>query len=216
MILVSPSEPQTILTLLGDVALTHSMPEQHGADYLFFNTNGSKVGVQRKEVNDLLRSLEDGRLVKEVAALRRLQCAVLLVEGPMDFPAEGPGYTRRQVRNLLRSVAGTGVRVEHTADLEDTAAALLEMLDYYRKPEHTSMFTRPKAVKNDWKLTTDRDWGMFLLQSFPGIGPVLAGAIFDRFGRVPLAWTCSEKELREVEGIGRKRARELMRSLEGF
>jgi ERCC4-type nuclease len=84
------------------------------------------------------------------------------------------------------------------------------MQDYYSRPVHLSLRTRPKGqAKNDWGEVTERSRALFLLQSFPGIGPTLAEAIIEHFGRVPLAWTCTKEELMKVNGIGKKRAEEL-------
>lgn len=203
--------------MVGGVA--DPLPEEHGADYLFSGKPGL-VGIQRKTVPDLLRSLEDGRLAREVALLKRLPVGVLLVEGWPPVAPDGrlllPGnrYTRAQLRNLLRSVWSEGLLVEHTEGIDDTAAAVLEMRDYYRKEVHRSLAVRPKP-KTDWGSRTDRDWAIHILQGFPGVGPVLAEAIYDRFGEVPLRWTCSRKELQEVDGIGKIRADVLWKTLNG-
>jgi|DewCreStandDraft_5_1066085.scaffolds.fasta_scaffold01803_4 DNA excision repair protein ERCC-4 len=217
MILVSPAEPSDLITLVGGV--TDLLPEEHGADYLFSGKPGL-VGVQRKTVSDLLRSLEDGRLAREVALLKRLPVGVLLVEGRADSATDGrlllPGsrYTKAQLRNLLRSVQGEGLLVERTEGVGDTAAAILEMRDYYRKEVHRSLAVRPKP-RTEWGDRTDRDWALHILQGFPGIGPTLAGAIFDRFGEVPLRWACTKRELQSVDGIGKRRADLLWRALNG-
>ena len=46
------------------------------------------------------------------------------------------------------------------------------------------------------------------------VGTVLAEAILERFGRIPMCWTCSMDELNTVDGIGNKRARALWKLLQ--
>ena len=213
VILYSPYEPETIKELLAGRGIPHPLPERYGSDFLI-PCNGLKVAVQRKTGQDLLASLEDGRLMLEVALMRTADVPVLVVEG--EIPPPGSQYTKEQVRNLLRSAYHRGVRVEHTSSPADTVEALIEMERYYSKDNHLSMITRPKtAARNDWYTRTNREWGVFILQGFPGIGPVLAGEIFDYFGRVPLAWDCTKKELLNVPGLGRTRVERLWNTLEG-
>ncbi|MGC9030091.1 MAG: ERCC4 domain-containing protein [Desulfomonilaceae bacterium] len=220
MILYSPVEPAEVRKIIGDKAKPHSLPEKYGADFLILG-HGLWVAVQRKTIPDLLASLEDGRLARETAMLKRVDVPVLIVEGRPEFTGDGhlihayqSQYTKEQIRNLLRSIYHEGILVEHTDSTEDTVAAVFEMEKYYSKSVHRSLATRPKtAAKTDWGTRYDRDWAIFLLQGFPGVGPVLAAAIFDHFGEVPLAWTCRKKDLEKVEGIGRRRVEILWNAL---
>ncbi|MEM3646833.1 MAG: ERCC4 domain-containing protein [Thermofilum sp.] len=213
LILYSPFEPDEIKNLLAGRGIPHRLTEQFGADFLI-PRRGFKVAVQRKTGSDLLASLEDGRLAREVALLKTAEVAVLVVEDVV--PPPGSRYSKEQVRNLLRSVYHRGVRVEYTSSPADTVEALLEMERYYSKDDHLSLLTRPKtAAGNDWYIRTNREWAVFLLQGFPGIGPVLAGEIFDHFGRIPLAWDCTREELARVPGLGRRRTEKLWDALNG-
>jgi len=219
VVLVSPSEPKSIKLALKGKAIVHPLPEEYGADFLLVTGQG-RAAVQRKTWDDLLASLEDGRLAKELLLMKRAQVAVLVVEGYLECTSEGnvitpyrQQYTKEQARNVLRSCQLVhGVMVERTENPQDTAQAILELEKWLRKPEHRSLLVRPK--RTEWGTRTDRDWAVWLLQGFPGIGPTLAEAIFDHFGEVPLRWTCRFGDLLKVEGIGPKRAAALWRALE--
>jgi len=223
MILVSPTE-HDLLPVLGGKAMSHSLPEQHGADVLIVAAGQGKMAIQRKAFpDDLLASLDDGRLARELALLSRTECPVLIVEGRPQWTADGhlmaswaSRWTRQQLRNLLRSVWLThGVMVEHTDDINDTADSVIELDKWFRKKVHRSLLARPKqAARDSWGTRREDDVMKFLLQGFPGIGTVLADAILERFGRVPLSWSCNLDELRSVPGIGEKRAKELWELLQ--
>ena len=89
MILVSPTDRE-LLALLGDRAISHTLPEQHGADVLVVVAGRGKLALQRKTFpDDFLASLEDGRLARELAGLSRTQCPVLIVEGRPQWTADG-------------------------------------------------------------------------------------------------------------------------------
>jgi hypothetical protein len=51
------------------------------------------------------------------------------------------------------------------------------------------------------------------LQGIPNIGPGVAGAVFDHFGRVPLRWDVTEKDMMGVAGVGKKRVEQMMAAL---
>jgi Fanconi anemia group M protein len=212
MILVSPTEPQEFLSLIPD-AVSSPVPERYGSDFLI-SARGLTAGVQRKTWPDLIASLEDGRLVYEVKKISRLDVPALIVEGGVPEGTE-TRYTMDQLLRLIFSIQAEGVWHVPTLSIRGTAKIIKNLAEWLAKGEHFSMRTRPKTVDRDgWGWATDRDWAVFLLQGFPGVGPVLAEAIYNRFGRVPLAWTCTDKELREIDGIGPKRAREMIRCLE--
>jgi ERCC4-type nuclease len=217
MILVSPTEPP----LLRSIGRTSSLPEERGADYLLPSAAGSLVAVQRKTVDDLVSSVADGRLEREVVLLRR-QMSILLLEGLPDWTSNGTLLSRRrwtkaQHYGLLLSLQlEFGIPVLSTPSITDTADLIHCLESWLRKPVHLSLLRRPTANQSsEWGTATDRDWGRHLLQSFPGVGVVLADAILDTFGRVPLAWTCSYPEFLTVPGIGERRARALWQSLGG-
>jgi len=218
MILVSPTEPRTLLTMLQLAATervrTHTLPEQLGADFLL-GCRRRLVAVQRKSFpGDLVSSVQDGRLPLEVQLLQQVPVRYLLLEGSPTYTAEGllmgvrgRDWTRSALRNLLRSVASWGVVIEWTYDQADTAATLVELAAYWRKPRHSAMLHRAKVSrKTTWGIATAESAALFFLQGLPGVGPTLAQALLNHFGGVPMEWTCALEDLESVEGIGAKRA----------
>jgi ERCC4-type nuclease len=221
--LVSPTDRE-LLSLLGGKAISSYLPERYGADVLAVVEGRGKLAIQRKTFpDDLLASLEDGRLTRELPLLAQVEYPVLIVEGRPMWTADGhlmqswsSRWTRAQLRNLLRSVWRVhGVAVEQTTDINDTAAAILEMEAWFRKDTHLSLLHRPKnTAKDTWGLADKRSMARYFLQGLPGVGPSLAEAIFDTFGKIPLRWSCTQKELMSVYGIGPKRAKALWEALE--
>jgi len=224
-ILISPAEPWDVRRLLQGVALNSRLPEQAGADFLILTPRG-KIGIQRKTFpDDLTASLEDGRLAREINLLvHDCDHAILIAEGDPSFTTDGylisaykSRYTRTGLRNILRSLTHIhGIHVERTSSIADTTQAVLEIRDWFNKDEHRSLLIRPKGkeLKNDFGLSNRRDQARYFLQGFPGVGPALAEAIFDHFGKVPLRWQCTQAELQEIQGIGPGRAKALWGALQ--
>jgi len=221
MILIAPSEPKPILQLITDLgheAMVSTQPETRGADYLMSGQLGF-VAVQRKEVGDLLSSIGDGRLQREISLLRYEPVPILMLEGWPEFTTDGqhierPTWNKAGFRNILRSIGREGIQIERTDDLADTATAIVELAHYWQRSAHISLLTRPKRIKTDsFGRSQADDQAAWVLQGFPKIGPVLARRIVHRFDGLPLSWTCSLEELCEVEGMGKKNAGDLLAGL---
>ena len=218
MLLVSPAEPKSLREALAlEVASqNHALPEQVGADFVFSGAAGL-IGVQRKSYPaDLAASVRDGRLQREAwLLLDKCEIAVLLLEGNPFDPLSDPAlqrWTIAAMRNLMLSMQLTGIATVWTADTQDTIDWLKAAMEYFKRAEHQSLLMRPKGIgRNGWGVL---DTGSLLLQSFPGVGPKVAAAILEKFGGVPVAWTCSEEEMAEVEGVGKKTVEKLFAVLD--
>lgn len=215
--LIAPSEPPPIKKL-GRVS---SIPEKHGADIFWYDkVLLGFVGVQRKEFGDLLNSVDDGRLAREVQQLQSNRVAHLIVEGRPRWTLDGmcmekyhARWSRAAYRSLLRSVQGRGIFVEHSDSMADTVALVEEIRRWVSKGDHTSLDRRPKPKTDSWGRISDEGWASHLLQSIDGIGPKQASAIWTHFGaRLPISLTASVEELRQVPGLGPKKVALLLRA----
>lgn len=211
--LISPSEPP----LLKELGKVSSAPEKLGADVLFTSPIFGSVGVQRKEITDLIASVADGRLERELGQMKSLGLAVLVIEGRLNWTVDGSlmstsSWTLAQHRGLLWSVQSRGYWIGSTDGLTDTCSYISSFATWATKSRHNSLSTRPKA-KGQWGFATNRDWALHLLQSFNGIGVEVAGRIYDHFGGVPIAWTVDERDLQQIPGIGATKADRLIASL---
>ena len=218
-LLIAPTEPPQ-LKRLGD---SSSVPESYGVDVLWGGVDGL-CGLQRKEIGDLVASMQDGRLGKEVVQMLDgdLSVKVLLVEGRGKWSEDGamlkgygPEVKRGQVRAFLYSIRSKGVWVEVSDDLNDTADVVAGLVRWSRKAEHKALLGRPGPSGDAaWGKVGRREWAVHLLSGFEGIGAGVAESIIDHFGEVPLQWRVTEKELQEVPGIGKVRAKKLVQALE--
>lgn len=212
---IAPTEPPRLRDI-GEVSL---VTERNGVDVLWA-AQGGLWGIQRKELSDLVASKSDGRLAKELAQMSGLEVAVIVVEGRPTWTNEGvlmsewAELSRRQLHGMLWSCRLRGVWIEYTEDLDHTIDVVRWLRDWSRKGRHSGMRGRPKPDGN-WGKVSDREWAIHLLSGMEAIGPTMAERIWEAFGRVPLAWTVTEEEMLEVPGIGPKRARSLMKALEG-
>ena len=215
--LVSPAERPAPVRALGKV---HSLPEKYGADVLIVGHNGEdviRVGIQRKTVADFLASIEDNRLAKEVQQMRRLDVKVLLIEGRFRFSADGQlpsswgrQWTQKQIYGVLWSLMMEGIWVAEVDNATQFARYVELLRGYVRKPRHRFGDRRNAAPAALWGSSKGaKDFGTWVLQGMPNIGPELADRIWDHFGGLPWGWTCSREEMMEIEGIGEKTVEKL-------
>lgn len=213
--IVSSTEP-TAIKVLGS---SSQLPERFGADVLI-PVRGTWLGVQRKAIPDLIASVHDGRLAKELAQMQRLAIAVLIVEGRPRWTADGvlmssygAKWTKTSHRNLLHSVQDRGIWVDQTESMSDTVAAVLDLEHWALKNKHASLMRRPGPT-SIWGRADHHDFQSHVAQSFPGVGPEMADNIIEHFGGLPLRWTVSEADMTKVKGIGPKKARAMWQALE--
>jgi len=214
MILVAPTEPPA-LKAIGKVS---SLPEKVGGDVLFF-AKGSKHVIQRKELRDLLASIADGRLAKELAQMRTAVAGhrLLIIEGKTQWSMDGKllgtwgrDWSLRQWLGMLWSVHEAGCDVMQTQSLEQTIQATLWFVEWAGK-DHRSLKQRPGLGKGIWGTNPDdAEWVSWCLQSIPGISSVMAERIYKKLGN-PLVLNVTKEQLLEVEGLGPKKVNAMWR-----
>lgn len=219
-LLISPTEPGPYK----DLGRVSSLPETYGVDVLFSGydeENGRCLcGVQRKRVpGDLLASIRDGRLAKELAQMSRMGKALILLEGRILWTNDGriveaPNVTISGWFGIIWSLQFEhGVGVLHVETQEQAVAAIRAFAKWCQKKNHQSLVRRPKAP-GAWGRPTHREWAQYFLQGLPGIGPQTAEEIYRHFGGIPMRWSCRKKDLEMVPGVGKKRADEMWKALE--
>jgi ERCC4-type nuclease len=90
-----------------------------------------------------------------------------------------------------------------TDSLEETADWLTRIPVWLEREEHSSLLRVPKQRS----LTP----GQRMLSQIDGCSLVRARSIEEFFGSAPLRWTCTEKEMLKVPGVGPGTAKNLGR-----
>lgn len=223
--LVAPTERHPITSL----GKTSALPEQYGVDILF-SVKSQWVGIQRKEINDLVASVHDGRLSRELAMMKRCSLSILAIEGKpqwtMDGELMGRGmngngrsndngngagrvkWTKSQHRGLCFSVSSQGVWVTTTDSASDTVEYAQQLEAWLRKEKHSLLVNRP-GPETVWGRPDNRDFQRHLIMGLPGIGSDIAERIIDTVG-MPFGMRVTVEELMTVPGIGKKRAEQIV------
>lgn len=201
--IVDSNEPESIRTKL--LALGWEQSRLFSGDYSFFTIDFKKVGVERKEVGDLIASLGD-RLSRQLdSMLDYYDFPILLIEGTLKQVADtGQIISSRgleqwfmnTLRNFLRTWQDRGLTLETTFTTRDTIQRLGELYAYYQKAAHTGGLTKPQV-------------GDKRLLAFPqGVGLKTAEKVLKDRSLHDIA-EMSVVQLREVDGVGQKRAEDI-------
>ena len=216
--LVSPAEPRDFYQL-GRVS---SVTEEYGFDFLWVGPDGRLHGCQRKTIQDLIASVQDGRLAKEVAQMKSVTgYRFLIVEGRVEWAGGvlmgryGKPWTRAAWIGLMASLQTAGIIVLESPSAHDTKEILRDTEKWTCKEDHVSLLTRNSPPANTWGTRSNVDFQRWLLQGLPGVGVATADAIIARFGCVPWEWTVTMDELMLVEGVGEMKARKMMEAFGG-
>lgn len=220
--LVSPSESPAFRAL----GTSTWRAEDYGVD-VFWVARKRLYGVQRKALKDFIASVDDGRLAKELLQMSSLDSAYLILEtqergggAPRELPngqlaslgSYGRPWTGVQLRGVLLGVMQRGIHVLQVKDEEECIARVKELEKWSRKERHESGKGRGTVPVDVFGKRGEREYGVWLLMSLPGVGPEMAGRIWDAFGGVPLRMRegVGVKELMKVPGVGKVTAQRVV------
>lgn len=225
MILYSPAEPigmvgelkQRARKLRIDVEPAARV-EAAGCDFLWRH-HMQWYGVQRKQLDDFVASLNDGRLTKELGQMKAaVELPVIVIEGKIRFIngvlASVNGYSTREIKEdgwqrRILSLMHLGVHVQYTADRADTARWVCAYFQWSERTDHHTATTRPMP-KDEWGTVNNEDFQIHLLTALPAIGPMLAKRIIQVIG-MPLRLDATVADLMTVPGVGKKLAGQIVR-----
>ncbi len=169
------------------------------ADYVV----SEEVGIERKSANDFIQSIIDGRLFDQVERLKRAyEKPVIIIEGEL--------YGIRNVHpNAIRGAITAvtldwGVPILFSRTKEETAGFIYLMAK--REQEERKKEVR---IRSEKKALTLAERQRLIVEGLPNVSATLAKRLLRHFGNVERVFTATEEELKEVGGIGEKKAREI-------
>ena len=227
---VNANEPEDVKLAFGDQGIVMPLP---GFDFLLYTRQG-RVAIERKSMpGDLLASVSDGRLAREITNMKlRSEFQVLLL-GPgqlvydKDLYVTEQGFTRGWTKwgleNLLRTIQYTeGLYLEpplgYVYDLPEMVRTVQEIQQYFDCTHHTSTRGRDK-LNSDWLVPTAFERVSHFYQGLPSISVVRAQTLAKAFPRPMQLYEADGEALRMVKGIGPKLSKRIynfLRTGKGF
>ncbi len=171
------------------------------ADYVC----SSRVGIETKNSEDFVNSIIDGRLLSQMKDLRKnFERPVVIIEETKDLYSVR-NVSANAIRGMLATIAVSyGIPVLHTKSSMETA----EMILAIAKKEQEEGQNSYSPHKNK-QAATLKEMQEYVVSSFPLIGPKLAKPLLKQFRTIKNIVNAPEDELKKVELIGEKKAKEI-------
>jgi ERCC4-related helicase/ERCC4-type nuclease len=173
-------------------------------DYLI----SERVGVERKDVDDFLASLMDGRLFQQARSLRRAyQSPLMIIEGEDLFSRRR--ISADAIYGALASISvDFGIPVMSTKDDSETANLLLAVA------KREAAEGRTPGIRGEKGTMLLQERQQFIIEGLPNVSGVIAQRLLAHFGSVSAILTASEKDLMKVKGVGKKIAKGIRETLD--
>ncbi|MCF7861056.1 DEAD/DEAH box helicase [Candidatus Woesearchaeota archaeon] len=171
------------------------------ADYVL----SDRVGVEYKTVDDFVDSLVDGRLMTQVRELKsNYERPIIMIQGEKSI------YSVRNIHpNAIRGLLSVimvsyGIPIIFTETNSDSA----EMIAIVARREQEEV-KRNFTPHGDKKSQSMKDQQEYIISSLPLVGTGLAKPLLKKFGSVKAIVNATVDELKEVEKIGDKKAKQI-------
>lgn len=158
-----------------------------------------RTAIERKTVEDFVASIIDGRLFEQISNLKSAyEMPVLLIEGE-SFQTSRNIAPEAVMGAVASVIVDFGVPVVWTRSPSETALLLLSIAR--REQSKGERRPRIRMERKPESLAREQE---FVVAGLPLVDTVLARRLLRAFGTVEKVFLASEKELQDVEGIGRK------------
>ena len=197
-------EPKEFEKFLAKNEIPYEIKQLPAADFAIGN-----IGIERKTQLDFLNSIIDKRILNQLINLKEnFEVQLLIIEGKENI-YELRNFHPNAIRGMLTAIAlDFQIPILHTRNLNDTAALLISI---YKRLE------RPKKVLgliNKRKPLTLKEQQEFLIESLPGVGPVLSKSLLTKFKSVKKVINAKESQLQKIDKIGPKKAKGIKKVIE--
>jgi len=161
------------------------------ADYVI-----GEVAIERKTILDFIQSMINKRLLRQLEELKQYEKRLLIIEGTEEqelYNDEPGGMHGNAIRGmLLHTIFEAGCPIIFTKDYKDTAKFLFLIA---RKMEKEK---KPLSLHAKKKARNFREQKQFILEGFPGIGPLTARKLLKKFKTISNILNAPEPELKNI------------------
>jgi Fanconi anemia group M protein len=195
-----------ILKELVNLGVSLKLEMLNVADYVL----SPRCAVEFKTVEDFAQSIIDGRLLEQLKQMKQhYDRPVILVEGTQDL-FNVRNIHPNAIRGMLATIAVSyGIPIIYTKDTKDTAAQLIAIAK--REQEISKDTFQPHAEK---RVSTVQEQQEFIVSALPNVGLNLAKELLAHFKSVKNVVNASEEQLKEVDGVGDKKAKAIKDAVE--
>src|SRR3989344_7666983 len=158
------------------------------------NNNNINLCIEKKTQEDFLNSIIDKRLLRQLFDMKEhFQSQLLIIEGNSNL------YSLRKfhpnsIRGMLAAIAiDLQIPIITTRSVSDTASFIATIAKRLEKPGKEIGLV---AMKKPLSIKEHQE---FIIESFPGIGPVLAKSLLHELKTIKNIVSANEEALKKIE-----------------
>ncbi len=167
-----------------------------------------RVAIERKRAADFIDSMIRKRLFEQVARLKEAyEMPILIIE---DEDLFSRNVDKRAVYGAIACLLlDYGISIIRTSSIEETANIIFSVAarEQFRKKKEVAL----RGKKPNMSL---KERQQFIIEGLPHVSAVLAKRLLNHFGSVKAIMNASTEELKQVEGIGKKKANAIKEAIE--
>lgn len=221
-ILIDVYEPADLKNELADIGTIVPLPT---ADFAWAGISGQSIGLERKDMSDLLNSFANGRLSDQLTRLvQQYDWPILLTEGFMSQTKDGTikigvgsqhtirNFRYTTIQEMLLEAQMTGVFIVNSPAKWATGNLIRKLYEFSQRTDHNLLSRRIRP----FQLGTKVDEQTFLLMGLPGVGEETARELLGTFGSPFFAMAqilSNETEVLKVKGLGPQKIKNAQRIL---
>ncbi|MGV8151924.1 MAG: ERCC4 domain-containing protein [Candidatus Nanoarchaeia archaeon] len=157
--------------------------------------------IERKTIPDFFSSLMSKRLIIQIENMLAYPKRILIIEGNINELEENKKIIMRGF--ILSIIEKYNTPTLFAKDYKETAKYLVSIAKReIKKPKESSFHKKTAKTSSEQKL--------FVLESFPFIGPKKADKLINKFKTLKIIFSASEKELYPILGKNAKKFMDLL------
>ncbi|MBI2671446.1 hypothetical protein HYX16_00770 [Candidatus Woesearchaeota archaeon] len=178
------------------------------ADFIIqgITTEGKElvVGIERKTKEDFLSSIIDKRIIIQLNLLREnFEHPILIIEGTDNF-YNIRNFHPNAIRGMLASIAiDYKIPILNTMNFRDTASLISIISKRLEKPKKVFSLLKKR------KPLTIKEQQELIISTLPGVGIETSKELLKKFQSVKNIINSDEKELKQVDNIGKKKSAQI-------
>ncbi|AOL15768.1 multidrug MFS transporter [Sulfolobus sp. A20] len=196
--------------LLKELGLIVIFSQLEVADYVV----ADGVAIERKSVPDLINSIFDKRFFDQISRLSdSYRVPILILEGDINLIRKITDRWKAINNALISLTLDYDVKVIYSRDKRDTSEILKKLAEKFQLSSEN--YNRKINLHNKSKLNSVSDIQLYIVESLPSVGTILAERLLNRFGTIQNICNASISELEKALG-SRKKAEEIYKILRTY
>ncbi|TRM85670.1 multidrug MFS transporter, partial [Sulfolobus sp. A20-N-G8] len=181
--------------LLKELGLIVIFSQLEVADYVV----ADGVAIERKSVPDLINSIFDKRFFDQISRLSdSYRVPILILEGDINLIRKITDRWKAINNALISLTLDYDVKVIYSRDKRDTSEILKKLAEKFQLSSEN--YNRKINLHNKSKLNSVSDIQLYIVESLPSVGTILAERLLNRFGTIQNICNASISELEKALG----------------